>query len=272
MIPTITAIIKSAEITSSRYGHVDLSCYYHNMNINETSAGFLLVDKPAGITSHDVIDRLRRITGIRKIGHAGTLDPFATGLLIIAVQRQATKHIQQFVGMDKTYEAEFILGATTESLDPETPIQEDEGVHHFSRADVEGALPLLTGEIAQIPPMHSAIKVGGKKLYELARKGEEIERKPRMVTIHDFRLLNEVEHKKNQTHIFVHISCSSGTYVRALARDLGVELKTTGFVQTLRRTSIASFHVQDTVQLDNITAKNWLTFLKTPEDMGIDVQ
>lgn len=235
------------------------------------SSGFLLIDKPAGITSHDVIDRLRRATGIRKIGHAGTLDPFATGLLLVAVERSATKHLDKLVGMDKTYEAEFILGATTPTLDPESAIVEDvQSVENVDANGIKAAMSQLTGNIEQIPPMHSAIKVGGKKLYELARKGQEIERKPRPVTIRDFSLLGEIRSEDGKLILPVHISCSSGTYVRALARDLAEALGTIGYCRALRRSSIGPFNVSTAATLDEINADNWSEWLKSPQEMGID--
>lgn len=234
------------------------------------NSGFLLIDKPAGITSHDVIDALRRVTAIKKIGHAGTLDPFATGLLFVAVGREATREIQKFVGHDKDYEAVFVLGATTDTLDPESPLDIDSSRPEITREQIEEELRNLTGEIKQIPPMHSAIKVRGKKLYEMARKGEEIERKPREVTVHTFTLAGDLEESDGLIKIPVHISCSSGTYVRALARDLGVALGTTGYVESLRRTKIGSFDVENAQKLDEINAENWLTFLKTPNEVGID--
>lgn len=233
-------------------------------------SGFLLIDKPAGITSHDVIDALRRVTGIKKIGHAGTLDPFATGLLFVAVGREATREIQQFVGRDKDYEAVFVLGATTETLDPESAIQVTTPSPSLNRRGIGEAMKKLTGEIEQIPPMHSAIKVGGKKLYELARKGKEVERKSRKITVHEFALTGDPQEHSGLLKIPVHISCSSGTYVRALARDLAEKLGTTGYVESLRRTKIGSFDVENAQKLDEITAENWLTFLKSPNDVGID--
>lgn len=234
--------------------------------------GFLLIDKPAGITSHDVIDELRKVTGIRKIGHAGTLDPFATGLLIVAVGRQATREISALVGHDKTYEAEFVLGATSETLDPESEIVLDTDAQPYSADDIRTAAQSLTGEIAQIPPMYSAIKKGGKKLYELARKGETIEREPRNITVHVFELSAEPTHEGQLTIAPVHITCSSGTYVRALARDLAAELKTTGHVRTLRRSAIGDFSINDAQPLNSLTSDNWQTFLRSPNEMNLNVK
>lgn len=234
-----------------------------------TNSGFILVDKPAGITSHDVVDQLRRVTGIKKIGHAGTLDPFATGLLILAVGRQATKEIARFSKLDKVYEAEFVLGATTETLDPESDVIVG-SVIELARSDIESAMKSFTGDIKQIPPMHSAIKVKGKKLYELARKGETIELAPRPVTIFAFELLEGPKQADGLTHLSVRIHCSSGTYIRALARDLGAVLGTTGYVNKLVRTKIGPFELKIAEKLPNITPENWLTLLQSQEMMQID--
>jgi tRNA pseudouridine55 synthase len=223
-----------------------------------TISGFLLVDKPAGITSHDVIDRLRRVTGEKRIGHAGTLDPFATGLLIVAVGREATKEISNYVGMDKTYEAEFVLGATTETLDPEgVVVVANPGISPLDPTTIAAAMARLTGEIQQVPPMHSAIKKGGKKMYELARQGQTVELTPRTITIYEFELLDS-----DADAIRVRIRCSSGTYIRALARDLAAELGTQGYVRQLRRTAIGSANIEQAAKLGDITSENWQILLK----------
>ena len=209
---------------------------------------FLLIDKPAGITSHDVVDQVRKITGERTVGHAGTLDPFATGLLIVGVGRDCTKQLSTYLGMDKEYEAEFVIGATTDTLDPEGAVIPSPAVAVDQRTILE-AIKQLTGEIQQIPPMHSAIKVGGKKLYELARKGQTLEVAPRTLTVHSFELLNEPDLSTWPVVIKVRIFCSSGTYIRALARDLGTLLGTAGYVSSLRRTKIGEYSVTDATTL-----------------------
>lgn len=223
--------------------------------------GFLLVDKPAGITSHDVVDKLRKITGIKKIGHAGTLDPFATGLLIMAIGRESTREISKFVGMDKEYVADIILGATTETLDSEAEVQISSQNTVVSSQEITKAMAGLTGEIDQIPPMYSAIKVKGKKLYELARKGEEIKREPRKVTIHKFKMIGEPEDFNNLQKINAKIKCSSGTYIRALARDLGEKLNTGAYLQNLRRISIGDYKIENAHQIQNINSDNWTELL-----------
>ncbi len=231
---------------------------------------FLLIDKPADITSHDVVDKLRRITGERTIGHAGTLDPFATGLLIVAVGRDATKHLQKYVGMDKEYEAEIKLGETTPTLDPESEVvdmSKKEG-HRIvvTKDELKTAIKKLTGEIAQVPPMHSAIKKGGKKMYELARQGIKLELEPRPVTIHEFKLISKAEADyRLPVSISTRIVCSSGTYIRALARDLGQNLNSGGYLSALRRTKIGPYHVQNAHVLHALTSENWID--STQNDM-----
>lgn len=238
-------------------------------------SGFLLVDKPAGFTSHDVVAKLRGITRIKKIGHAGTLDPFATGLLIVAIGRKTTRDIANYVGMDKTYEATFVIGATTETLDPESDVILDPTFKTSpdlpaGEKEIKRAIASLTGPIEQIPPMYSAIKMGGKKLYDLARKGIEVERKPRAVTIYSFEIIGGPRthpiigqpHGAAPTAINVRIRCSSGTYIRALARDLGIALGTTGYVTALRRTSIGNFDVKSATKIEEITTNSWPTLLK----------
>ncbi|MFH1632017.1 MAG: tRNA pseudouridine(55) synthase TruB [bacterium] len=235
-----------------------------------TNFGFLLIDKPAGITSHDVVDKLRRITGIKKIGHAGTLDPFATGLLIVAIGRDATKEISKFVGMDKEYVAEIVIGASTETLDSESEVSRVSRVAKVAKDakdDVEKAMKSLVGTYGQIPPMYAAIKVKGKKLYELARQGKEIEREPREVTISAFELIDGIKHEDDLIIANARIKCSSGTYIRALARDLGEKLGTKAYLRNLRRTSIGEYKVADAHQLDQIKpADYWLLYTEHQVD------
>ena len=211
-----------------------------------TKQGFLLIDKPAGITSHDVVDRVRRLTGERRVGHAGTLDPFATGLLIVGVGRGATREMQKLVGLDKKYEAVFVLGKSSTTDDPEGVITDAPLNKEFTIHD----LTPFIGEIEQIPPTYSAIKVGGKKMYEAAWEGKPIEGKPRLVRIFDIGLIGPMGPIGPITKIRVHIHCSSGTYIRALARDLGRALGGGGYVEELRRTTIGPFHVENAHTLE----------------------
>lgn len=211
---------------------------------------FLLIDKPAGMTSHDVVNRVRRKTGERRVGHAGTLDPFATGLLILGVGRESTKELGTFLHMDKEYEADIVLGETTETFDSEGQIVDmsikDGKRIVLTKENVEAAIKSLTGPLKQIPPMHSAIKVKGKKLYELARQGKTLEVAPREVTVHSFELLSTLpETLTLPTTITVKLFVSSGTYIRAIARDLGEKLGTGGYLTALRRTKIGDYSVKD---------------------------
>lgn len=223
--------------------------------------GFLLIDKPEGITSHDVVDRLRRVTGVRRIGHAGTLDPFATGLLLVGVGRGATKRLAEIMGKDKTYEAEAVLGATSDTQDRTGTItkvvgENEKGVGWPDETTVRDAMARLTGTISQVPPMYSAKKVGGKKLYELARAGQEIERKPIDVTVHEFAVLDYAPPR-----LVFRARCSSGTYVRTLAHDLGQALGTGAYLKELRRTAIGGFSIENALKLDALTPQNWQAHL-----------
>lgn len=215
-------------------------------------SGFLLIDKPAGMTSHDVIDRLRRITGIRKIGHAGTLDPFATGLLIVAVERSATKRLGELLKLDKTYEAVAVLGATSDTQDLTGKITEIPDVTAPDENAVRKALARHTGKLLQTPPMYSAKKIKGRKLYELARKGEEVAREPVPVTIHGLTL-----DRYAYPELAFTVSCSSGTYIRTLAHDIGHELGTGAYLKELRRTRISGYDIKDAATLDMLRPDVW---------------
>jgi len=225
-------------------------------------AGFLLIDKPDGLTSHDVIDALRRTTGIRTIGHAGTLDPFATGLLLCAVGRKATKHLSRFIGMSKEYVAEAYLGAIADTYDREGKITVTSQVIAPEKKTIECMLRGFVGEQEQLPPAYSAKKVHGKKMYELARKGCIIERTPNRITI--FAI-------SPATYDYPHLSfschVSTGTYIRTLIHDIGHRLGCGAYAQTLRRTTIGSFNVTESVTLDKLTPKNWMAYLKTYEEI-----
>lgn len=236
---------------------------------------FLLIDKPAGKTSHDVVARVRRITGEKRVGHSGTLDPFATGLLIIGVGRDCTKHLSHFLGMDKSYIADVALGATTETLDPESPeiiVPKDNGNETVSLEELKTALQELSGPQEQIPPMYSAIKMGGKKLYELARAGKTIERVPRKVNVYSWEPLFEPSPLESPlpkakpfdlpVTLSFKIRVSSGTYIRALARDLGKLCGTGGYLRYLRRTSIGPHSIDNAALLSELTTENWLDFAK----------
>ena len=212
--------------------------------------GFLLVDKPSGPTSHDVVDMIRKATGIRKVGHAGTLDPFATGLLIMAIGK-ATKKIQQFVGLDKTYEAELRLGATSDTMDRTGKITTTGSDPKVPRlAEVEKILEGFRGEIMQTPPMYSAKKIGGKKLYELARQGKTVERQARKIMIHGLTML-----EYEWPTLKLRISVSSGTYIRSLAHDIGEALGCGAYLVELRRTAIAQYRIEEAIKTDKLDLK-----------------
>jgi tRNA pseudouridine55 synthase len=221
--------------------------------------GILLVDKPGGITSHDVVGRARRALGTRKVGHAGTLDPMATGLLILGVN-SSTRLLTYLVGLGKSYEATIRLGQSSTTDDAEGELSEARDTSRVTSADIAAAIAALTGEISQVPSSFSAIKVDGKRSYELARAGEEVVLKSRFVTISRYEVLAE-RLVDGFIDLDVVVDCSSGTYIRALGRDLGAALGRDlgagpgvgGHLIALRRTSIGPFDVADSVGTDEIT-------------------
>lgn len=223
----------------------------------EQPSGFLLVNKPAGITSFGVIARLRKITGIKKIGHAGTLDPFATGLLIVAVGRSATKQIANYMKQDKVYEATFCFGATTETLDPEKPEERDLKFRPEAVTDemVQKCAKQFIGAIEQTPPAFSAIKIKGVRAYLLARLGKSPEVPSRPVTIVDIQL-KHIERRDGLLFVDLVIDCGSGTYIRSLARDMAQKLGTTGYVTVLHRTRIGAHSIRDSKTLEEL-ADSW---------------
>lgn len=216
--------------------------------------GLLNIDKPSSLTSHDVVKRIRRLTGIRKIGHTGTLDPLATGVVVICIGR-ATRLAEYVVGLPKTYIAEIRLGQETDTYDLEGTVVAQHPIT-VGIADLELALQHFQGEIRQVPPMYSAIKVEGQPLYKRARKGEIIERKERTVTIKRLELLNWLSPIAQ-----LQIECSSGTYIRSLAHDLGKFLGCGGTVMSLRRTAIGRFEVNEAVPLMRLSEENWVDYL-----------
>jgi tRNA pseudouridine55 synthase len=215
------------------------------MQQSQGAGGILLVDKPGGITSHDVVARARRALNTRKIGHAGTLDPMATGLLVLGIGH-ATRLLTYVVGLDKTYEATIRLGATTDSDDAdgvETGRTDAGGV---ADEDIHRGIRSLTGPMAQVPSTVSAIKVGGRRAYDIARAGEQVELKARDVVVSRFEALG-IRRSEGVVDVDVVVDCSSGTYIRALARDLGADLGVGGHLTALRRTRIGPFEVAEAV-------------------------
>jgi tRNA pseudouridine55 synthase len=222
--------------------------------------GLLVIDKPADVTSHDVVAGARRILKERRIGHTGTLDPFATGVLLVLVGR-ATRLAQFLSGSDKEYDAIIRLGYATDTGDRTgTPIpgpHVSERRFTWSEDEIEQALASLRGWIDQVPPMYSAKKIGGKKLYELARRGEEVKREPVQVCIHELAAIRPegqlVKDNLDGTFDFhVHVVCSAGTYVRVLAEDLGKRLSVGAHLAELRRTRVGDFSVTNAVTLDQL--------------------
>ncbi len=220
------------------------------------NSGFLLIDKPKDWTSHDVVGYLRKITGIKKIGHAGTLDPFATGLLIVGVGRSATKQLDDFKGLPKIYNAIIHLGATSDTQDSTGIITEQSEYTIPTLSDIQKMLSSFTGKQTQIPPMHSAKKVNGQKLYTLARKGIEIERTPHEITIYD---ITQKEYTFPTLTITVH--CSTGTYIRTLAHDIGQKLTTGAYCKELRRINIGEYDVEKAQKPKDITKENWQKYI-----------
>lgn len=202
------------------------------------------IDKAQGWTSFDVVKKLRGLVKVRKVGHAGTLDPMATGLLICLVGK-ATKRMNEFMEEPKEYEGTIRLGEETPSYDAETEVSERKPVDHLLESQIVEASETFLGEIKQEPPMYSALKVGGERLYKKARRGEHIERKKRIVHIHKFTI-DGIE--KNDVHFT--IGCSKGTYIRSIAHDLGELLQVGGHLSRLRRTSIGAIHVRDAWKID----------------------
>ena len=201
------------------------------------TSGILLVDKPQGLTSHDVVARTRKAAGTRKVGHAGTLDPMATGLLVLGLN-SSTRLLTYLVGLDKEYFATIRLGQRTDSDDADGEILETISARDVTDDMIEAGIARLRGPISQVPSTVSAIKVDGKRAYALAREGEQVVLKARSVTISAFEVLS-----RDGDDLAVRVECSSGTYIRALARDLGADLGVGGHLTALRRTRIGPFSI-----------------------------
>ena len=215
----------------------------------ESDDRVLLINKPLEWTSFDVVRKLRGRLKIKKIGHAGTLDPLATGLLIVCTGK-FTKRIDEFQAQEKEYTGRFVIGQTTPSHDLETEVSERKDISHITEGDLRSATSQFTGAIEQVPPMHSAIKVDGKRAYEIARKGESIELKKRTVTITEFEIT-----KVEWPSVSFRVVCSKGTYIRSLARDFGDALGVGAYLAELCRTRIGSFRLEDALEIENIAPK-----------------
>jgi tRNA pseudouridine55 synthase len=212
----------------------------------ENEGRVLLIDKPLEWTSFDVVNKLRKKLKIKKIGHAGTLDPLATGLLIICVGKM-TKRIDDYMGLEKEYAGKIVLGQTTPSHDLETEVSEAKDISTITNEQIQTAVKTLTGKISQIPPIHSAIKVGGKRAYHFARKGKELELKPRDVDVREFEI-TEIR----LPEVSFRISCSKGTYIRSIARDFGEALGVGAYLSQLCRTRIGNFRLADAQKIEDV--------------------
>lgn len=226
------------------------------------TSGLVLIDKPKGWTSHDIVAKLRGIAGTRRVGHAGTLDPMATGLLLLGVNA-GTKLLTFLVGEGKTYEATIRLGASTITDDAEgdfTSIAPAQLVRELSANSIEQALHALRGEIMQVPSSVSAIKVDGQRAYAKVRGGDEVKLAARPVVISEFELTAQPRLVEDGDKVFLDfeakIECSSGTYIRALARDLGAALGVGGHLTSLRRTRIGNYRVEDAADMSELTREN----------------
>ncbi|MFQ5340081.1 MAG: tRNA pseudouridine(55) synthase TruB [Anaerolineae bacterium] len=229
-------------------------------------SGIFNLNKPAGMTSHDVVQAIRRASGERRVGHAGTLDPMATGVLLVCVG-SATRVTEYLMEHPKQYRAEITLGITTDTLDAEGQVTHVADAVDVSRQDVEKALASFVGAIEQIPPMYSAVKKAGKKLYELAREGLTVEREPRQVEIRRLEITGW-----EPPRVTIDIECSKGTYVRALARDLGDVLGVGAHLSSLTRTASGRFALEDASDLDTAIeaiADGWWMLLIHPLDEAL---
>ncbi|OED34536.1 tRNA pseudouridine(55) synthase TruB [PVC group bacterium (ex Bugula neritina AB1)] len=211
-----------------------------------STSGFLIVDKPQNLSSHDVVQKVRKLFPDQKVGHGGTLDPLATGVLVLGIGK-GTKHLQKCLNDDKEYYAECSLGVTTDTQDSTGKILKNVNDFHVSKEDVERNLTDFQGDIYQMPPMFSAKKVKGKRLYELARKGVEVEREKRKIHIYELTLIFFDGEK-----IAMNIRCSKGTYVRTLCHDLGEKIGVGAHMSSLKRTRSGSFSLDEAFDLDHL--------------------
>lgn len=207
--------------------------------------GIVIVDKPQGWTSQDVTARLRRVFGTRRIGHGGTLDPMATGVLPVFVGR-ATRAVEFFEHAEKTYETVLRLGITTDTEDMTGTVLTEENVS-FTEEQLQETLAAFRGEVLQVPPMYSALKVNGQKLCDLARKGKTVERQPRPITIHELTLV-----ERGENTLRLRVRCSKGTYIRTLCKDIGEKLGCGGCMESLRRVAAGEYTIDEAVPLQTL--------------------
>jgi len=220
-------------------------------HVDYASGEVLLIDKEKGKSSFNSVYHVRKIVNIKKIGHAGTLDPAATGLLIICIGRQETKNIYKYQDLDKVYSGTIKIGKRTPSMDGETESIEDKDYSFVTEEMIEETRRSFLGEIQQVPPMYSALKQNGKRLYKLARKGIVVERQPRDVKIFDFEIT-----RVELPEIDFEIRCSKGTYIRVIADDFGKSLKCGGYLKSLRREAIGEYNVTDALSIDEFKKMN----------------
>ncbi len=227
--------------------------------MDATPNGILNIDKPAGLSSARVVGRVKRLLPRSvKIGHAGTLDPFATGVLLVLIGRTATRLSESLMGQPKRYETTIKLGATTPTLDPTEPEFATPDVRPVDRAAIDALVPSFVGDIVQLPPQFSALKVGGRPAYAIARAGKTVPLQPRAVRVYSLTVT-----AYDWPFLSIDLHCGRGTYVRSIARDIGELLGVGGYVQTLRRTAVGDFDVRNAVSLD---------LLQTPDDLRARVR
>ena len=229
--------------------------------------GILVVNKEAGLTSHDVVAKVKKVLGER-VGHTGTLDPNATGVLPLLIGK-GTGLAKYLINHDKTYIATLKLGEKTDTADSEGNVIEAKAVKEISKEKVEEVLISFLGKQEQIPPMYSAIKVNGKKLYEYARKGEKVNLKPRQIEIYSIKLIELIG-----LEIIFEVSCSKGTYIRSLCEDIAEKLGTVGYMKALKRTVVGEFNIENSVKIDEIDKSKIISiekFLKDKEDIILEL-
>ncbi len=222
--------------------------------------GIINIYKPVGMTSHDVVNKVRRIAGTKKVGHTGTLDPDAEGVLPVCINR-GTKVADMLTFSDKRYTAEFKLGIVTDTLDISGTVLEQRAVN-VKKQQIIDCINSFTGKIEQIPPMYSAIKIGGKKLCDLARKGIEVERKSRSVEIYEINILDLTD-----CTFKIDVKCSKGTYIRTLGSDIGEKLGCGAVMTSLIRTQSSIFEIKDAVKLETLTAENYGDYVVLVEEL-----
>ena len=210
----------------------------------------LLFDKPKEYTSARIVNIVKKFLDVNKAGHSGTLDPKATGLMLVCTGKM-TKALNDLLGTDKEYEGLMIIGEKTKSYDSETEVYETADISHVTREMLDNAVSELSGEISQIPPMYSAVKHKGRPLYKMARKGEEMERAPRIVNVREFELTSV-----NGAEIGFRVLCSKGTYIRSLVSDMGDKLGTGAYLKELRRTKIGEYDIKDALDVEEFINRN----------------